>query len=140
MEDTLEKFLEAQEDTFEQALAEIKSGRKRGHWMWFIFPQLKGLGFSHASVYYAIQNIEEAQLYVQHPVLGSRLKLIANVLLSLREKDAYVIFGSPDELKLRSSMTLFALADSSEENVFKKVLDKFYKGQYDAKTLSLLNA
>ena len=135
----LSRFLKAQENTFHVALSEIKSGRKRSHWMWYIFPQFKGLGFSETSKYYAINNLEEALDYLNHPILGERLKLITIELLALHEKNAYLIFGNPDDLKLKSSMTLFAAIDNSDENIFKLVLDKFFNGQCDYKTIRLIN-
>jgi uncharacterized protein (DUF1810 family) len=139
MANDLSRFLKAQENTFHVALSEIKSGRKRSHWMWYVFPQFKGLGFSETSKYYAINNLEEALDYLNHPILGERLKLITIELLALHEKNAYLIFGNPDDLKLKSSMTLFAAIDNSDENIFKLVLDKFFNGQCDYKTIRLIN-
>lgn len=133
----LQRFLTAHEGTYETALAEIKNGRKTGHWMWFIFPQIKGLGFSETSMFYAIKNLEEAAAYLQHPVLGSRLIEICNELLNLETDDAGKIFGSPDNLKLRSSLTLFSEIQNTDP-VFNLVLNKFFNGVKDAKTLELL--
>jgi uncharacterized protein (DUF1810 family) len=138
MEKDLNRFLEAQENSYEQALAEIKSGKKTGHWIWYIFPQYKGLGYSYNSKYYAIQNPEEAANYLAHPVLGNRLKQITHELLLLGETNANKILGSPDDQKLRSSMTLFAAVDTSEEKFFNKVLDRFFNGQADNRTLELI--
>ena len=138
MNDNLNRFLKAQENDYEQALSEIKSGRKVSHWMWYIFPQYKGLGFSETSKYYSIQDLKEAADYLNHPILGSRLKEITNELLLIDENDAYKIFGSPDHLKLKSSMTLFVMVDTSEEKPFNKVLDKFFNGLFDKKTLKLI--
>jgi uncharacterized protein (DUF1810 family) len=138
MEKDLKRFIEAQVNSYEQALAEIKSGRKRSHWMWYIFPQYKGLGFSETSQYYSIQNLEEANNFLNHPILGTRLKQISNQLLQLNENNANNVFGSPDDIKLKSSMTLFSVVEKSEENIFKKVLDKFFNGETDNKTLTLI--
>lgn len=134
----LSRFVEAQDDDFDLALAEIKAGRKQSHWMWYIFPQYKGLGFSENSKYFAIQDLQEARDYLHHEVLGPRLKQITNELLLLEEDDAGRIFGSPDNMKLRSGMTLFAMVDESDEGLFKKVLEKFFDGKPDSKTLALI--
>jgi len=138
MQQDINRFIKAQENSYEEALSEIKSGRKRSHWMWYIFPQYKGLGFSETSKYYSIKDLDEAKRYLNHPILGERLKLITKELLVLNENNANKVFGSPDDLKLKSSMTLFAAIDSSEENIFNAVLDKFFNGQTDKKTLSLI--
>lgn len=138
MDKDLNRFIKAQEMDYEQALSEIKSGRKRSHWMWYIFPQYKGLGFSETSKYYSIQNIDEARDYLNHPVLGLRLIQITNELLNLDDNNATNIFGSPDDLKLQSCMTLFAFIDTSEEKPFQKVLDKFFNGRFDDKTFKLV--
>lgn len=135
----LERFLKAQTNSYENALAEIKLGKKISHWMWYIFPQFKGLGHSETSKFYAIKDIQEAREYLNHPILGKRLREISNELLNLKVNDPKQIFGSPDFLKLQSSMTLFDILEQSEENVFQLVLEKFYKGQKDIKTLELLN-
>lgn len=138
MEQDLNRFIKAQENSYDEALSEIKSGRKRSHWMWYIFPQYKGLGFSETSKYYSIKDLDEARRYLKHPILGERLKLITNELLALNENNANKVFGSPDDLKLKSSMTLFAAIDTSEENIFNAVLDKYFNGQTDNKTLTLI--
>lgn len=138
MASDLSRFVEAQDDDFDLALAEIKAGRKQSHWMWYIFPQYKGLGFSENSKYFAIQDLQEARDYLHHEVLGPRLKQITNELLLLEEDDAGRIFGSPDNMKLRSGMTLFAMVDESDEGLFKKVLEKFFDGKPDSKTLALI--
>ena len=138
MEQDLNRFIKAQENSYEEALSEIKSGRKRSHWMWYIFPQFKGLGFSESSKYYSIKDLDEAKSYLNHPILGERLKLITNELLALNENNANKVFGSPDDLKLKSSMTLFAAINISEENIFNAVLDKYFNGQTDNKTLTLI--
>ena len=136
--DNLKRFIDAQNGTYEQALNEIKTGRKRGHWIWFIFPQLKGLGFSHRSQFYGIEDAGEARDYLAHPVLGKRLLEISEALLQLNENDpAVVMGGSPDDMKLQSSMTLFA-AVSEKGSVFHRVLEKFFGGNFDAKTIRIL--
>lgn len=132
----LSRFLKAQEQDYEQALREIRSGRKRSHWMWYIFPQIQGLGFSPTAQYYAIRDLQEARDYLAHPVLGARLKEISSALLDLSGLSASEIFGYPDDLKLRSSMTLFRMADLNEP-VFLEVLEKYYDGKPDARTVEL---
>ena len=133
----LERFIEAQNGTYEKALAEIRGGRKRSHWMWYIFPQLTGLGFSETSRYYAITGLGEANAYLHHPVLGPRLVEICRALLELDINNAGEIFGSPDDMKLRSSMTLFTEVEGADK-VFSLVLEKFFGGVKDNKTLLLL--
>jgi uncharacterized protein (DUF1810 family) len=133
----LERFIEAQAKDYETALAEIRSGRKRSHWMWYIFPQIQGLGMTDISRYYAIKDIEEATDYLTHATLGARLTNICKVLLELPATDAYAIFGSPDDLKLKSSMTLFDAVPATFP-VFGQVLDKFYDGERDQRTLDIL--
>jgi uncharacterized protein (DUF1810 family) len=133
----LNRFLTAQEDIYLDALAEIMQGHKRSHWMWFIFPQYKGLGSSETSRHYAINSLEEARAYLEHPVLGKRLKEITVTLLKHGNKKASEIFGDPDDLKLHSSLTLFEAA-SDGENVFEKALEIFFNGKRDQKTLELL--
>ena len=133
----LSRFLKAQERDYAQALREIQSGRKRSHWMWYIFPQIQGLGFSSTAQFYAIENLQEAKDYLAHPVLGARLKEISSALLQLDGLTASEIFGYPDDLKLRSSMTLFRLADLDCE-VFQAVLDKYYDGEADNKTIRIV--
>lgn len=133
----LDRFIDAQEKSYAIALAEIKKGKKQSHWMWYIFPQVQGLGFSQTSRYYAIQNSSEAAAFLQHPVLGSRLIEISKALLALDANDAHKIFGSPDDMKLQSSMTLFASLPGTDA-VFQTVLDKFFNGTGDAATLQIL--
>ncbi|WP_324676923.1 DUF1810 domain-containing protein [Hymenobacter sp. GOD-10R] len=133
----MRRFLDAQQADYQTALSEIKNGRKRSHWMWYIFPQIQGLGFSETSKYYAIKDAAEAEEYLAHPVLGSRLVEISSELLKQPGNDAYRIFGSPDDMKLKSSMTLFAALPDTNP-VFQQVLDKFYGGAKDSKTLQLL--
>ncbi|MBR4472897.1 MAG: DUF1810 domain-containing protein [Oscillospiraceae bacterium] len=132
----LSRFLKAQEGDYERALSEIRSGRKRSHWMWYIFPQIQGLGFSSTAQYYAIRDLQEAKDYLQHPVLGPRLKEISSALLELEGLSASEIFGYPDDLKLRSSMTLFRMADL-DCPIFLEVLEKYYNGEPDFRTVEL---
>lgn len=133
----LKRFLVAQESDYTRALAEIKNGRKQSHWMWYIFPQLAGLGFSETARFYAIRDVQEASDYLSHPVLGSRLIENSKALLQLKGKTANQIFGSPDDLKLRSSMTLFSLVENTDP-VFQAVLDAYYGGSPDPKTVALV--
>lgn len=133
----LNRFLQAQETTYESALSEIRSGRKKTHWMWFIFPQVAGLGFSSTSVFYAINSLDEARAYLAHPLLGSRLEECCQALLALENLTVHEIFGSPDDLKLRSSMTLFAYV-APPGSVFEQVLAKYCDGKPDQLTIELL--
>jgi len=133
----LKRFLDAQQRDYAAALSEIKSGRKRSHWMWYIFPQIGGLGFSEMSKRYAITDLPEAVAYLNHPVLGKRLKEIAGALLELKSNNANQVMGSPDDLKLRSSMTLFAQVPGTEP-VFEAVLKKYFQGEKDKATLQQL--
>lgn len=132
----LKWFLKAQRQDYAAALSEIQAGHKRSHWMWYVFPQIQGLGFSETARYYAIKDAEEARAYVAHPVLGARLREISRVLLSLDSRDATEIMGRPDDVKLRSSMTLFAAV--SDDPVFQRILDEFFAGKADEKTLRIL--
>ena len=134
----LERFVKAQEESYEIALREIKQGRKESHWMWYIFPQIKGLGHSSTAQYYAIQSRAEAEAYLNHPILAKRLLEISEELLNIESNDASAVFGYPDDLKLKSSMTLFSLI--SRKTVFKRVLDKFFNGEIDERTVELLKA
>ena len=133
----LSRFVEAQEDDYEQALSEVRGGRKRSHWMWYIFPQFAGLGLSSISQRYAIKSRAEAEAYLRHPILGPRLQEIAEASLRVEGRSVREIFGSPDDLKLRSCATLFA-AVSPEGSVFHRLLDKYFQGGPDTKTLELL--
>ena len=135
---SLERFLSAQERDYEIALSEIRNGRKQSHWMWYIFPQIEGLGYSSMAQFYAIKDREEAVGFLNDSVLGKRLVEISEVLLNLKENDARKVMGYPDDLKLKSSMTLFYVV--SGRAVFKQVLDKYYFGELDEKTVSLLGA
>ena len=133
----LSRFVSAQEGRYEMAYAELANGRKRSHWMWYIFPQLSGLGSSPMARRYALSGLEEAKAFLAHPLLGTRLVNISALLLSLETNKPTEIFGFPDDIKLRSSMTLFALA-RLEEPVFQQVLDRFFGGDKDPLTLRLL--
>jgi uncharacterized protein (DUF1810 family) len=136
-ENTLQRFVAAQESDYATALAEIKNGRKRSHWMWYIFPQIQGLGFSETSRFYAIKDRQEAEAYLLHPVLGPRLVAICEALLDLPGTNATQVLGSPDDVKFKSSMTLFAALHHTNP-VFEAVLQKFFGGNHDQKTLQLL--
>jgi uncharacterized protein (DUF1810 family) len=142
---TLDRFLSAQasDDGIETALAELRQGRKASHWMWWIFPQIAGLGFSETSRFYAISSLAEATAFLNHPVLGARLIEAGNVVLGLARRSAVSIFGSIDAQKLHSSMTLFLRAaenegDATSESVFSHVLDAFFDGRPDVATDQLL--
>jgi uncharacterized protein (DUF1810 family) len=136
----LERFVQAQDGVYEQACAELRSGSKRTHWMWFIFPQIKGLGASEMAARYAIASLDEARAYLEHPVLGTRLRECAAIVVGLEGKTVEQIFGYPDDLKFHSSMTLFAqAAEMSEEDlVFSAALDKYFGGKEDAATMQRL--
>jgi uncharacterized protein (DUF1810 family) len=135
--DSLQRFLDAQAPVYEDACAELEAGLKQSHWMWFIFPQLRGLGQSAMAVHYGIASKHEAQAYLQHPVLGPRLKHCMALLLVQRGLSAQQIFGSIDAMKLKSCATLFA-AVAGHEPVFQQVLDHYYSGAQDSRTLELL--
>ena len=134
----MQRFIKAQNDTYSTALKEIKLGKKQTHWMWFIFPQIKGLGRSDMAKYYAIKDKREAIRYLNHPILGFRLKEITEALLNLPTGDAEKVLGCVDSIKLKSSMTLFAMAANEKNSVFVKVLDKYYDGEPCRETLRLL--
>ena len=133
----LSRFVQAQEDDYERALSEIRSGRKRSHWMWYIFPQYDGLGSSAASKRYAIRSLAEAEAYLRHPVLGPRLVECAEAALAVESDSASEVFGFPDDMKLRSCATLFAHVSPSG-SVFERLLDKYFRGERDDKTVQLL--
>jgi uncharacterized protein (DUF1810 family) len=133
----LNRFVEAQSDVFERALTELKRGEKRSHWMWFIFPQIDGLGYSSTAKFYAIKSKDETKAYLNHSLLGPRLIECSKVLLQHQGLSASDIFGFPDDLKLRSSMTLFATV-SEPDSVFSRVLGQYFEGQPDDRTLELL--
>ncbi|WP_346836674.1 DUF1810 domain-containing protein [Microbulbifer sp. SAOS-129_SWC] len=132
----LQRFVDAQASNYAAALAELQAGRKRSHWMWYVFPQLAGLGHSATAQHYALRSLDEARAYLAHPLLGARLRTCCECLLQQHSSDAHKIFGSPDDLKLRSSMTLFEATDRGE--LFARVLDKYYRGERDTRTLALL--
>jgi uncharacterized protein (DUF1810 family) len=133
-------FLYAQENVYQNALEELKQSKKRSHWMWFIFPQIKGLGSSEMAIKYSLSDIEEAQEYLRHPVLGARIIECVYILLNGVSKNADDIFGFPDNLKLKSSLTLFWLAENqNKDSVFKKMLDIFFQGEVDKMTMKILN-
>ena len=136
MKYNLSRFHSAQARDYETALSEIRSGRKRSHWIWYIFPQIQGLGYSSTAQYYALQDLDEAKAYLEDPVLRERLLEISSALLDLACSDPSAVMGYPDDLKLRSSMTLFALADP-DCPVFPAVLRKFYRGEMDERTVAL---
>jgi len=131
------RFLEAQNQMYLTALSEVKKGSKKSHWMWFIFPQLKGLGTSETARYFSLNGISEATQYLKHPIFGEHLVEISQALLTFDGKTAHQIFGSQDDLKLRSCMTLFAAIENSNP-VFSQILDKYFDRRPDALTLSLL--
>ena len=133
----LQRFVTAQTAVIDAVRAELRTGRKRSHWMWFVFPQIAGLGSSATARRYAIGSLGEAQAYLAHPVLGARLRECAALVLDARDGDAHAIFGSPDDLKFRSSMTLFARAAPGEA-LFGAALEKFFAGAADPATLELL--
>jgi uncharacterized protein (DUF1810 family) len=133
----LERFVRAQDGDYQRALAEITSGRKRSHWMWYIFPQFAGLGQSPTSQRYAIGSLAEARAYLAHPILGSRLIACAEAALTVSDRSAHEIFGSPDDMKLKSSATLFTLV-SADESVFHRILKKYFDDAPDKATLELV--
>ena len=132
------RFIEAQVDTYKAALGEIRNGRKETHWMWFVFPQLRGLGKSSMSQTYGLVDLEEAKAYLADIILGSRLRLISEELLKLGKKNPEEIFGDIDAMKLKSCMTLFAYADENEDSVFRNVLRQYFNGEEDEKTTAIL--
>jgi len=134
----LERFVRAQEADYQRALAEIRSGRKRSHWMWYVFPQVAGLGMSATSQRYAIKSLAEARAYLAHSILGARLTEIAEAVLNVQGRTAHEMFGSPDDLKLKSSATLFSLV-SPADSVFHRIIDKYFEGRRDEKTLAVVD-
>ena len=133
----LKRFVDAQNPLFDQVRAELKSGRKRGHWMWFMFPQLKGLGSSQMATHYGIASREEAQAYLNHPVLGPRLKELTGLVNNIEGSSISEIMGYPDDLKFHSSMTLFSSV-TTDNQVFQEALRKYFDGELDSRTLQLL--
>lgn len=136
--ENVQRFVEAQQVNFDTALSELKAGKKASHWMWYIFPQIKGLGKSEISKYYAIQNIEEAKAYLNNKYLSHNMNELLDVLLKQNTSNPTDIFGKPDDMKLKSSMTLFALADKNNEK-YKKVLEKYFSGNFDKRTINIIN-
>jgi len=136
----LERFVTAQAPVFTTALEELKAGRKRSHWMWFVFPQLRGLGHSSMAEFYGLSSLDEARAYLAHPVLGPRLILCTETVLAVEGQSLYAIFGSPDDLKFCSSMTLFALAAGESESAFRQALDRYCDGVRDERTVALCEA
>lgn len=136
MDEDLQRFVDAQARVIDRVRTELKAGRKMSHWMWFVFPQIKGLGHSDTARRYAIHSLEEARAYVGHPVLGPRLRECTRLVLGASDKSIEDIFGYPDDLKFRSCMTLFAHA--SNEPCFRQALDKFFGGEEDAETVKRL--
>lgn len=132
----LGRFVAAQAPVYDQVLEELRGGRKRSHWMWFVFPQLQGLGASAMAQRYGIASLDEARAYLAHPVLGPRLRECCELMLAVPQKSAHDILGSPDDLKFRSCLTLFALAAPGEP-LFRDGLDRFYAGQPDSRTIAL---
>jgi uncharacterized protein (DUF1810 family) len=133
----LSRFVQAQDDDYQRALSELRSGRKRSHWMWYIFPQYDGLGASAMSKRYAIKSLTEAEAYLAHPVLGPRLLECAEAVLAIKGKTASQVFGVPDDMKLRSCATLFACV-SADGSVFERLLAKYFRGERDDKTVGLV--
>ena len=136
-DDDLRRFVQAQEPRMDDVLAELAAGRKRTHWMWFVFPQLRGLGHSQMAWHFGLQSRGEAAAYLAHPLLGPRLRECVELVLAVDGRSAHAVFGSPDDLKLRSCLTLFREIDGVD-GVFGKALDKYFDGQPDAATLQLL--
>jgi uncharacterized protein (DUF1810 family) len=134
------KFLSVQDPIWTVVVSELKNEKKKTHWMWFVFPQLKGLGRSANSEFYGLNGLAEAELYLGHEILGNRMKELLRILLSSAETNPQVIFGFIDAKKLKSSLTLFSLVDISDEQLFQKCLDKFFDGEKDELTLKLLNS
>jgi len=137
-EDDLERFIDAQGKVYEDVLGELQRGRKATHWMWFVFPQLRGLGRSQTAWYYGLGSAAEAARYLAHPLLGARLRECVGLVLDVKERSAHEIFGSPDDLKFRSSMTLFASVSPPEPSLFQRALDRFFWSESDPLTIAAL--
>jgi uncharacterized protein (DUF1810 family) len=133
----LQRFVDAQDRVFEDVCAELRAGRKESHWMWFVFPQMKGLGHSHMASHYGISSRREAEAYLEHPILGPRVRECAGLVNLVEGRSAEELFGYPDDLKFRSSMTLFAHV-AQDNQVFRAALDKYFDGKPDRRTLELL--
>ena len=138
MENNITRFIEAQENFYETAFEEMKNGKKETHWMWFIFPQLRVLGVSEKAIYYGINDLQEAKKYIEHPLLGDRLREISKEILKLSGSDPVSLMGRVDAIKLQACMTLFAHA-TEENQVFVDVLTKYFSSQYDKRTLEAIN-
>jgi uncharacterized protein (DUF1810 family) len=134
----LERFVSAQAPVFADALAELRAGRKRSHWMWFVFPQLRGLGLSPTAHHFGISGLAEARAYLAHPLLGERLLRCTEAVMAVEGRTLHEIFGSPDDLKFASSMTLFTITAPERPNLFHQALERYCNGQADARTLALL--
>lgn len=136
----LERFVKQQEHSYQRAYEELSQGEKQSHWMWWIFPQIVGLGMTETSIEYSIKSMAEAKAYLKHPVLGKRIREISELILTIKENNASIVFGYPDDLKLRSSMTLFLEASDTDKDreLFQKVLDKYFSGKVDTRTLAIL--
>jgi uncharacterized protein (DUF1810 family) len=135
----LQRFLHAQNESYAQALEELQDGQKRSHWMWYIFPQLQGLGRSPTAIHFGLKSAAEARAYLGHPVLGERLRAVTRTVLAHSERSLSEIFGQPDDMKFRSSMTLFAAVGHAEEGaLFREAIEAFFEGKPDARTLELL--
>ena len=134
----LDRFLSAQSGVFETALDELQAGAKRSHWMWFIFPQMRGLGMSSMAQTYGIVSLQEARSYLAHPVLGARLRQCTEAVLQVKGRTLHQIFGSPDDVKFHSSMTLFALAEGDHGGIYRQALDLFCRGEMDRRTLEIV--
>ncbi len=134
----LQRFVKAQDPVFATVLEELRAGHKRSHWMWFIFPQLRDLGRSPTAQFYGIASIDEARAYLAHPILGNRLAQATEAVLAVQGRTLHEIFGSPDDLKFRSSMTLFAQAAAGNGDLYRSALDRYCNGQPDEATLKLL--
>ena len=135
-----ERFVTAQAPVFETVLAELRAARKRSHWMWFVFPQLCGLGRSPTARFYGISALDEARAYLAHPMLGPRLDLCTKIVLASESSSLHAIFGSPDDMKFRSCMTLFSLATDGPDNPFRQALDRWCSGRPDERTLALIDS
>jgi uncharacterized protein (DUF1810 family) len=134
----LQRFVTAQAPVVDTVLEELRAGRKRTHWMWFVFPQLRGLGHSATAQFYGLASLEEARAYLAHPLLGPRLELCTETVLASGGRSLHAIFGSPDDMKFRSSMTLFALASPDTDTVFRQALDRWCDGRMDERTVALV--
>ena len=135
--ENLYRVIDAQEDVYHKVIQELRNGQKQSHWMWFIFPQIAGLGYSSTAKYYAIQNVDEARAYLAHPTVGARLLECTEIVVAHKDLSALTIFGDIDEMKLRSSMTLFAHI-AGPESVYQQALDKYFDGAQDHRTLDIL--